>query len=219
MNCGDRLCELCNRRRYGVLINRYAEFFKGLPPGVCRFFTLTLRNEDDLEHMHKKLKLCVRRLINHGKKYWGWQGGVVAYQATNKGRGWHDHAHLVIQGGDYVPQEELSKVWSSITRGSFVVGVRLVLDPLRDLAYILGYTLSVDGVLDGFKEEYNRVFRGARLLQSWGTWFNRMASKDDDADNEFVCPSCGMTQWVTNLSMDFFTVGARPQLEGASQSP
>ena len=226
LSCGDRLCPVCNRRRYGVLINRYQEFFKSLPPGACRFVTLTLKNDSDLAAMHEKLVVCVHKLIEYGKKHWGWQGGVFAYQATNKGKGWHDHAHLIVQGGNYVPQEELSKVWQSITFDSFVVGIRWVLSPIDDLAYLLGYTLSVDGVLDCFREEYNRVFKGRRLLQSWGTWFNRMAAKEDVGDSEFVCPNCGVEtwlcddgHWISNFSQGFFTEGARPLIVSPGLSP
>ena len=154
MNCGDRLCPVCNRRRYGVLVNRYEKFFSGLSAGACRFVTVTLKHDanTDLERQHKKLVECVHKLIEYGKKHWGWLGGVVGYQATNKGNGWNDHAHLIVQGGGYVPQEELSRVWLSITGDSFIVGIQWVLDPLRALGYILGYTLSVDGVWADFKE-------------------------------------------------------------------
>jgi hypothetical protein len=181
--------------------------------------TLTLKNDSNLERQHEKLVRCVHKLMAYGRKHWGWVGGVLAYQATNKGKGWHDHAHLIVEGGDFVPQDKLSKVWQRITVDSFVVGVSWVHDPLSALGYILGYTLSVDGVWDSFKEEYNKVFKGRRLLQSWGTWFNRMASKEDDADQEFLCPTCGESQWVSNFSLGFYTEGARPLLVPLGSSP
>jgi hypothetical protein len=229
LNCGDRLCPVCSRRRYGVLINRYREFFEHLSPGACRFVTVTLKHDvsTDLESQHQILVESVHKLIEYGKKHWGWQGGVFAYQATNKGQGWHDHAHLIVQGGDFVPQEELSKVWQSITRDSYVVGIRFVLNALDDLGYLLGYTLSVDGVWgDDARAEYNRVFKGRRLLQSWGTWFNRMAKKEDDGDAEFVCPKCGVEtwlcdygKWISNFSQGFYTEGARPLIVSSQSSP
>lgn len=226
LSCGDRLCPFCNRRRYGVLIHRYEKFFQSLPAGSCRFVTLTLRNQSDLESMHTRLVACVHKLIEYGRKHWGWSGGVTSFQATNKGKGWHDHAHLIVQGGDFVPQEKLSQVWLSITGDSFVAGIRFVLDPLHDLGYLLGYTLSVDGVLEQHKAEYNRVFRGRRLLQSWGAWFNRMAQKDDDdGEREFVCPKCGVEtwlcddgHWISNFSQGFFTEGALPVLSTSPPS-
>ncbi len=211
MNCGDRLCPLCCRRRFGVLLNRYKEFFEQLQPGACRFFTVTLVNQPDLESMHKKLLSCVGRLIAYGKKNWGWQGGVTGYQATNKGKGWHDHAHLIVAGGRFVPYDELVKVWLSITGDSWNASVRFVLNPENDLRYILSYTLDNSGVWAEFRDEYNRVFKGRRLLQSWGTWFNRM-NADDDGENVFLCPKCGESTWISNFEVGFFTEGASPLL-------
>jgi len=222
MSCGDRLCPICNRRRYGVLINRYEKFFAGLGPGACRFVTVTLKHnpDTDLGRQHWRLGKCVHKLIEYGKKHWGWVGGVVAYQATNKGNGWNDHCHFIVQGGNFVEQEVLSKVWLSITGDSYVVGIRYVLNPLDDLAYLLGYTLSVDGVWAEFKEEYNKVFKGRRLLQSWGTWFNRMAAKDDDVEQEFLCPNCGESVWVSDMQgYDFYLLGARPLFAPMGSSP
>jgi hypothetical protein len=193
MNCGDRLCEPCNRRRYGVLFNHYKPFFSKFIPGSLRFVTLTLKNQSDLASMHQKLVRCVHELIEHGKKHWGWCGGVVAYQATNIGNGWHDHAHMLVEGGDFVPQDELVRVWTRITGDSFIVGITLVLDVEHDLGYMIGYALRTDKVWLEFHGEYNQVFRGRRLLQSWGTWFNRMIS--DELKKEFACPQCGAVRW------------------------
>lgn len=227
VSCGDRLCPVCASRRYGVLMNRYEKFFAGLSAGACRFVTVTLLHDadTDLDRQHERLGKCVHKLIEHGKKHWGWVGGVTAFQATNKGQGWNDHAHLIVEGGNFVPQELLSKVWRSITGDSFVVGIRWVLDPLKDLGYLLGYTLSVGGVWDEFKEEYNKVFKGRRLLQSWGTWFNRMNESVEGAA-EFVCPRCGVETWIcefgywiSSLSQSFYTEGARPQFLPLGSSP
>ena len=220
VSCGDRLCPVCAARRYGVLLNRYKDFFAGRQAGECRFITLTLINESDLGAMHARLRWCVLKLIEYGKKHWGWLGGVIGYQATNEGKGWHDHAHLIVAGGNYVPQEELSLVWKSITGDSFIVGIRFVLDPLADLGYILGYVLSTSKVWDCFKDEYNKVFKGRRLLQSWGTWFNRMALGEDAAENEFACPNCGALDWISSMSgYDFYLLGARPQFLPVGPSP
>jgi predicted RNA-binding Zn-ribbon protein involved in translation (DUF1610 family) len=209
MNCGDRLCPACASRRFGVLLNRYSPFFETVPVSSLVFLTVTLRNEPDLALMHEKLIGCVHRLIAYGKKHWGWQGGVVGYEATNKGKGWHDHAHLVIMGARYVSQDEISKVWLSITGDSYIVDIRRVLSSVGALSYLVGYVTKVDNVFAPFHEEYNRVFKGRRLLQSWGTWFNKMFV-DDDGEKEFLCPECGESNWVDSFAIGFYTQGARP---------
>ena len=225
LNCGNRLCPICNKRRFAVLFNRHKDFLQSFAPGVIKKIEFTLKNDDDLERMLERLEVCWRKLLAYGKKHWGWRGGFISIQTTNKGNGWHVHGHAFIEG-DFVAQDEFSKVWLAITGDSYVVWIREVLDPANEFGYLVRYILKTDEVLPEFQVEYNRVFKGRRLLRSFGTWFNRMTKPNDDAEHWFVCPKCGYEtwlceygHWISSQSQSFYTEGARPLLSPVGVSP
>ena len=54
-----------------------------------------------------------------------WQGGLYAVEAVNKGRGWHVHLHVLVEGG-YVSQRLLAADWQELTGDSCIVDIREV---------------------------------------------------------------------------------------------
>lgn len=216
MSCGDRLCPECSKRRFGVLINRHKDFLSTKIPGQVKKIELTLVNDVDLVRMLARLETCWKKLYAYGRKHWGWSGGFISIQTTNKGKLWHVHAHIFIEG-DFVSQDVLSRVWLGITGDSSIVWIRAVLDPVREFWYLVRYITKVDEVLPEFHDEYNRVFHGRRLIRSFGTWYNAMGNDSDKED--FACPVCGSSSWVSSFEIGFFTEGARPLLALRGSSP
>ena len=53
-----------------------------------------------------------------------WQGGLYTIEVVNKGRGWHVHLHILVEGG-YVSQRLLAADWKELT-GDYIVDIREV---------------------------------------------------------------------------------------------
>lgn len=175
----------------GVLLGSYREFFESLYGRPISWLSLTLRNMPALDPMHARLIRCWHRFLKHPAIRGKIRGGLVGYQATNQGKGWHDHLHGLVEA-DYINIEVIRSVWFGITGDSFEVDIRRTLDPLREFKYLLEYILGTDKVLSEFRDEYNRVFKGRRLLQPFGSWLGHCRA----SEKEFVCPDCGGSRWV-----------------------
>ncbi len=194
MNCGDRLCDTCRRKRFGVLMNRYKKFFASLKAERLRFVLLTVKNGLDLGERRVHLMRSWKKLMAMPFYKRAFAGGVYAIQTTMGAGGWHVHLHLIVEG-NFVAWEILKKDWLAITGDSFIIGVEEIKDPVRALGYVLGYVLQDVGKLSGSQaDEYNKVFSGRRLLQSFGTWHGQLRLEAD----EFVCPECGHVSWISS---------------------
>lgn len=142
------LCQLCAVRRAAKQLGAYLERFEALGPQLgpaprLALMTYTVRNGPDLggrmEHLRNGLKTLSerRRAIrkgNRGSSEWGAIAGAVgALEATNRGRGWHPHAHMIVVLDRWLDQAKLSAEWRAVTGDSFIVGITR-LDPTRTAA-------------------------------------------------------------------------------------
>ena len=197
MSCGDRLCEACAKRRMGVLINKYKRNFQSVRAEDLKWGDLTMVNCDDLEAGYKRLKECSKKFFADPRIAPHIRSKIITYQATNKGRGWHVHLHYLADM-DYIPQEIMSKIWLEITGDSFIVSIAHVRDAESTFAYLVGYACKAQDVLPSASEEYNRVFKGRRLLEVSGKWRGDWTIERDP----FECTKCGGVLWVSEFQLD-----------------
>jgi len=85
---------------------------------------LTCRNVPELHPGHvSEFKEWIRRL-RRTKFARNWLAGIYSLEVTNNGKGWHIHAHLVVEAR-YIDKAQLSETWQRVTnRHGAIVDVR-----------------------------------------------------------------------------------------------
>ncbi len=179
------ICPLCAIRRATKQTAAYLERFKLImaeqPHLIPAFVTYTVKNGPDLaermDHLRKGLRTLTerRRAIrkgNRGSSEWGALAGVVGtLEVTNRGKGWHPHAHMLVLLDRYVDQKALSAEWRSITGDSFIVGItRLDPDkpPIEAFVEVFKYALKFTDLTPAQIWHAARTLGGQRLLFSLG---------------------------------------------------
>ena len=92
-------------------------------------------------------------------------------EVTNRGKGWHPHAHMLVLLDRYVDQKALSREWKQITGDSFVVGItRLDPDaqPIEAFVEVFKYALKFSDLSPDQVWHAASTLRGQRLLFSLG---------------------------------------------------
>ena len=194
--CGDRTCTECRQRDYYRLYNAYAPQIKQLGKHGLKLVTLTQKNRESLEGAVEDVRAAWKKLRRRSPYNEVWQGGLYAVEAVNKGRGWHVHLHVLVEGG-YVAQRLLARDWQELTGDSWIVDIREV-DAIYGLKYTLKYLKKAPTVL-GHAEEYNEVLKGTRLVQAWGSWYGEVRAKEDEEAPKLVCAVCGHSEWIVIL--------------------
>ncbi len=179
------LCPLCAIRRASKQTAAYLQRFGVIMDQESRlipaFLTYTVKNGPDLaermEHLRKGLRTLSerRRAIrkgNRGSSEWGAIAGAVgALEVTNRGKGWHPHAHMLVLLDRYVDQKALSAEWRAVTGDSFVVGItRLDPDapPIEAFVEVFKYALKFSDLTPAQIWHAARTLGGQRLLFSLG---------------------------------------------------
>jgi hypothetical protein len=180
------LCQLCAVRRAAKQLGAYLERLEALRPEIgdhprLALMTYTVKNGPDLlermAHLRKGLRTLSerRRAIrkgNRGSSEWGAIAGAVGtLEVTNRGRGWHPHAHMIVVLDRWLDQAALSAEWRSITGDSFVVGISR-LDPSRPIAEgfaeVFKYALKFSDLTPSQIWTAASELAGQRLLFSLG---------------------------------------------------
>ena len=184
----DRTCPTCRKKWFGYHFGTILEIVSKWK--AAYFMTLTLRNIPDeawsKDHVRQlrenfgKLRLRFKTIL----------GGFYCVQATNSGKGWHLHLHVLFDGS-YVHQAALSKAWAEITFGSWIVGIALVNDRKKAVRYLLKDFLQAPKIRPEDVEFFNSVFRGSRLVQPFGLY------RKTRFRIPYKCPDCGWTDWIT----------------------
>lgn len=187
LSCGDRTCPECRRKWFG-------HHFKFLVDCVRTwkspyFLTLTIKNIPDYlwgTYCVKDLRQMFGRLRRRFKRI---SGGFYVVQATNYGRGWHLHLHVLFDGS-FIRQNEISKAWEEITEGSFMVDIRQVQSPKTAVRYLLSDFLQAPRIRPEDHVNYNGVFKRSRLVQPFGIY------RKIKLRIPFNCPECGRCEWM-----------------------
>ena len=193
LRCGKRSCPECRQRDYHRLLRGY-----GLAVTEMRnpkLLTVTLQNAPELTtDVLLRLRVSLKALFRHlGPLV---RGGITAIEVENVGRGWHVHAHVVIDAL-YIPQRMLSAQWHTITGDSYVVDIRRAWSPRDALKYILKYLTKEPKLLDELKPTYNSVLRGVRLIQPFGAMYR--VSKIQRSRRP--CLDCGGSVWTVVMNV------------------
>lgn len=178
------LCAFCAIRRGAKLLRAYLERFQVIQqnngPLCCQLVTFTVKNGDDLPerfaHLSRSLQILRKRKSNvqqkRGNSEWGKVlGAVGAFEVTNKGRGWHPHAHTITLSRTGIDQEKLRDEWKEITKDSFEIDVADFQnpdDPGKDFCEVFKYAVAFSDLTFDQNLKTYEVFKGRRLVFSQG---------------------------------------------------
>jgi hypothetical protein len=187
LRCGKRSCPDCRGRDYDRLVRGYGNAVTEIRNP--KLLTVTLQNAPELTtEVVTRLRVSLKALLSFlGPLV---RGGIYAIEVENVGRGWHVHAHVVMDAA-YIPQRMLSAQWRTITGDSFVVDIRRAWSPRDALKYILKYLTKEPKLLDELIPTYNTVLRGVRLIQPFGVMYRLWKIQV----SRCPCPDCGGTVW------------------------
>jgi len=188
LSCGDRTCSVCRKKWYGYHFGAIKRYVSTWPKIYC--LTLTLINIPD-EQMTgwriKRLRQAFSKLRYRFKPVI--RDGFYIIQATNSGVGWHLHAHVLYRGG-YLSKAAVSKAWCEITKGSYIVDIKLVERYQKALQYLLSDFRGKPRIREQDFDLYNRLFHGCRLVQGFGEYAKIKLRVP------FRCPECGDCSWT-----------------------
>lgn len=195
------LCPACARRRAGRLILAYgpkvekcmAESPVKLIPAMV---TLTIKNGDDLEERIAHFKAAWKRMIQQKRRAesassrnceieWNKvRGSIRSIEITNKGNGWHVHAHVFVLLASYIDQRKLSEEWKHFTGGdSFVVGVTECKNGVVEgLVECIKYAVKFSDMAAAQLWSVYSVSNGARWVDAQG-WLRGVPEPDIDQED------------------------------------
>jgi hypothetical protein len=182
------LCPLCAIRRGSKTLEAYTiryHVIMATNPGLkLAMLTLTVKNGDDLAERFEHLRSSFQRLLEHRRDYQKKGRGftefskvlglVGAYEVTNKGNGWHPHAHMMILYRTRLNASKLRQEWQKITGDSKVLRIdpaRHPQDPAQDFLEVFKYALKFGDLTPEQNMEAYEIMRGKRLLFSAGLFW------------------------------------------------
>ena len=189
------ICPLCAIRRAAkqtaAYLARFQQIMAEQPQLIPAFVTYTVKNGPDLDermnHLRKGLRTLTQRRRDFrtrqkGSSEWGAIAGAVGtLEVTNRGKGWHPHAHMLVLLDRYVDQKALSSEWRSITGDSFVVGITRLdpaAEPIEAFVEVFKYALKFSDLSPAQIWHAARTLRGQRLLFSLGCFRGVEVSED-----------------------------------------
>lgn len=175
------LCPLCAIRRGSKALSAYLDRFAAIkaenPTLRPYFVTFTVKNGPDLWERFCHLRQNMQRMNKARGRKRGFSevekaaGAVWSYEVTNKGNGWHPHAHAIWLCEVEPDQRKLKAEWEALTGDSHQVKVvAMEGDPVEGFLEVFKYSLKFgDLALDDNWTAY-QVLSGENLLASFGVF-------------------------------------------------
>lgn len=182
------ICPLCAIRRgaktLGIYLERYLHLRALNPLLRGSMITFTVRNGDDLVERFKHLQRSIGRLLERRRDFLKKGRGrtefrkvtafVGSYEITNKGKGWHPHAHVMVLHESSFDYSALVAEWGEITGDSIFVNVAPFQnpdDPARDFLEVFKYAVKFSDLSLADNFEAYLSLKGRRLLFSGGDFW------------------------------------------------
>jgi hypothetical protein len=173
------LCPLCAIRRGSKALSAYLDRFatiKAEKPNLQPYFvTFTVRNGENLWERFLHLRQSMQRMNKaRGRKRClseveKAEGAVWSYEVTNKGNGWHPHAHAIWLCETPPDESKLKAEWENLTIDSHQVKVvPIVGEPVEGFLEVFKYSLKFGDLALADNWEAYRVLTGENLLASFG---------------------------------------------------
>lgn len=180
------LCPMCAMRRGSKLIERYKERIEHVRSENKKLrlsmLTYTVKNGNDLLERFNHLHNSIRRLVEHRRKFLNQDkrrsfnefckvdGWVGTYEFTNKGNGWHPHAHILVLHDTSFDYKRIVKEWGAITGDSCIMNVQAVKgNPDEAFVEVFKYALKFSELTTERNIEAYKALQGRRLVFSGGS--------------------------------------------------
>ena len=178
------LCPLCAIRRGAKSLRAYLDRYTAIMnehPALRLFLvTVTVKNGPDLAERHAHLKKAVaavltrRRLAYSGnriKTEWTKAFGIVgSYEVTNRGQGWHPHAHMLVLADSRMDAQAMKDEWLRITGDSHVLRIdpaRHADDPARDFLEVFKYAVKFSDLTPRKTSKRSKHYGKAPAFLRW----------------------------------------------------
>jgi hypothetical protein len=186
--CDLRICPDCSPRYSRMLFKRFFPFVRKLMGDkrhyTLKLLTLTVTNtrklsDESIKTLFKNARKLMREFFNKRK-------GAGALAVLEAGKNLNLHIHLLVYG-PFVLQERLSDRWGEITRGSFIVDIRMAKGkPEGVLNYVLKYITKPCSFEDPrFYAVYLAALKGVRRVHTFGIFYNMV--KISRGTNGCIC--------------------------------
>lgn len=167
---------------------------------------LTLKNIPILTKKYvKEFKSRISRL-RHRKFCANWKGGFYGLEITNEGKGWHVHAHLLVDAR-WIDAGGLAREWASVTAGeSYIVKVKDCRghDYLRE---VTKYAAKGSELANWTGEELRQFIESLRGVRTFGVFGSLYGKRTEwrewiaslkDLKPLCACGSCRMSYYDEN---------------------
>jgi hypothetical protein len=199
-SCHDRLCTPCANARSHRLKLALMQVMHGKR---ISFITLTLAGKDaGLQEKVDRLYKHFKALRQHPLWSENVRGGAAFLEVkwSEKAKRWHPHLHCICDA-DFIDQGELSTVWRTISKDSFIVDVRRVRNDEQAAGYVTKYaskplntSFANDPVL---LDEAMVALKGRRLCIAYGDWYGTpLDFESEELLNEDEIPPDGWQSYV-----------------------
>lgn len=173
------LCPLCAIRRgskaLGAYLDRFAAIKAEKPSLVPYFVTFTVKNGPDLYERFLHLRQAMQRMNKaRGRKRGQLEvekaaGAVWSFEVTNRGNGWHPHAHAIWLCEEAPDQRKLKAEWENLTGDSHQVKVvPMTGDHVEGFLEVFKYSLKFGDLDLGDNWIAYETLSGENLLASFG---------------------------------------------------
>jgi hypothetical protein len=196
-HCSIKWCPRCNWRittKRQEIISKWIQTIKQPKHVVTtQRNTETLTNRMIREHTRNLSRLRRTKLFSKVT------GGCVSVEVTNESRGWHLHAHWLLDVR-WLDAEELSRTWGKL------VGQQFAIVKIKDLRHRIEYQREVAKyVVKGSEmarwhpeeiHQFVRAVRGKRFFFTFGALFKQArALRNKERPQPIMC-ACGCNKFV-----------------------
>lgn len=178
-----------------------------------KHIVLTVRNTNTLTKKYvQRFKRSLNRL-RRCKLFRGVRGGLQSLEVTNEGRGWHLHAHLLVDV-DYIPAPHLAQAWSRQVQQDFAI---VKIKDCRDQSYLGEVTkYAVKGSALSSWDAWEIVtfidaFTGVKTFSTFGSLFKDNAVRQrallELEAPSVICPKCGSEDYwfLDDSEFDYYS--------------
>jgi hypothetical protein len=188
--CKKLICPDCASDRAKRLSRqtelKIAEVMKTNSGKLC-LLTLTIKNTQTYEGGLLKLKENFTKF----KRSKAWRENIKGYFGSfeytfnQKTNDFNIHLHLIVlRGGKFWDQSDISDAWRSVTGDSFIVDIREIKDIHKSVKEVCKYIVKATDLMKMPDEKFREVIelkKRTRMFISGGCFYN--VKLDDDADD------------------------------------
>ena len=180
------LCPMCAIRRGAKMLKAYLQRYEAViaehPHLRPYLVTVTVKNGPELAERLKHLRKALKRMsearrsyLSNPKRYRRVEfaasmGGFHSIEVTNKGQGWHPHAHILVLHDTSFDYKRIVKEWKAITGDSCIMNVQAIEgNPDEAFVEVFKYALKFSDLSPEDNVHAYYALKGKRLVFNGGS--------------------------------------------------